>query len=765
MQKFLLIVMLLLGGCAGYMEASNDNVLPSWALGAFVRPEGVNPLVEPNSASVFDCPMADSTVHWELADTFNPAAVVKDGKIYILYRAEDNPNAGIGGRTSRIGLAESTDGTTISYRSPVPVMYPDKSEMSKTYEWNGGCEDPRVVVAEIDGKTLYVMMYTSWNHDKARLSVATSDDLLTWTHQGPAFLKAYNGKFKDLSCKSGSIVTKVIDGKQQAAKVTIDGKEKYLMYWGENAVYAAVSDDLINWEPYVDSSQSLIKIMETRKGYFDSNLTECGPPAVATDNGIVLLYNGKNNSGTGGDPCYAAGTYAAGQALFDLNNPYKLISRLDKPFFRPMTDFEKSGQYVAGTVFVEGLVFFNNKWYMYYGCADSKVGVAVYDPSSGNNIGDPIVMPVPQGVINAYPANGEGKLRCTIHSYSGSTNSDESPFYLNTSYTYANKKWCDTSTQPWVVFELMDYYKINRFVMRDVEGHETNCGNVPEYWLYVSNDGNQWTELLHKTDVGSQGVKDESFEPVETRYVKLVLKKGTRGTGVADNAVRIYGVDLYGEYSRSADHNGVVSVGKTVLKSYNQTNEREQAINMLDGNYTDKRTKWCFYKSDVNTDPYKYVVIDLENQYDISEFKMYDCKTIEPDNNIDTYQIYISKDLPDLNLITPRGDSNTCWGEPVVNKTGQSDVALKDDVLAKPVTGRYVKLVIPRTDDDMNNFTARIYAFDVLGTVSTGIKSLTDMKSTVADNRIYTVSGQYVGKNKSRLGHGIYVQNGTKIVR
>jgi hypothetical protein len=159
------------------------------------------------------------------------------------------------------------------------------------------------------------------------------------------------------------------------------------------------------------------------------------------------------------------------------------------------------------------------------------------------------------------------------------------------------------------------------------------------------------------------------------------------------------------------------------------------------------------------------VVIDLENQYDISEFKMYDCKTIEPDNNIDTYQIYVSNDLPDLNLITPQGDSNTCWGEPVVNKTGQSDVALKDDVLAKPVTGRYVKLVIPRTDDDMNNFTARIYAFDVLGAVSTGIKSLTDMKSTVADNRIYTVSGQYVGKNKSRLGHGIYVQNGTKIVR
>ena len=47
-----------------------------------------------------------------------------------------------------------------------------------------------------------------------------------------------------------------------------------------------------------------------------------------------------------------------------------------------MADFEKSGQYVDGTVFIEGLVFFKGKWYLYYGCADSMVGVAVYDPQN-----------------------------------------------------------------------------------------------------------------------------------------------------------------------------------------------------------------------------------------------------------------------------------------------------------------------------------------------------------------------------------------------
>jgi predicted GH43/DUF377 family glycosyl hydrolase len=42
--------------------------------------------------------------------------------------------------------------------------------------------------------------------------------------------------------------------------------------------------------------------------------------------------------------------------------------------------YEKTGQYAAGTTFVEGLVLFRGKWFLYYGCADSLVGVAVYDP-------------------------------------------------------------------------------------------------------------------------------------------------------------------------------------------------------------------------------------------------------------------------------------------------------------------------------------------------------------------------------------------------
>lgn len=354
-------------------EVKENNSLPSWALGEFIRPEGVNPIITPNVESRFDCPMRKTSVGWEESDTFNPAATIKDGRIYVLYRAEDNSAVGIGKRTSRIGLAESMDGIHMERRS-TPVMYPDEDN-AKEYEWEGGCEDPRVAVTE-DG--LYVMMYTSWNRKVPRLSVATSRDLVTWEKHGPAFQNAYNGRFKDLACKSGSIVTKLVNGKQVIAKVN----GKYFMYWGEHMVAAATSEDLINWTPVLNSQNELLGLIYPRENYFDSALTECGPPAIMTDKGILLLYNGKNRTDDLRDKRFNSGTYSAGQVLFDLNDPYKVIGRLDIPFFRPMEDFEKSGQYVEGTVFIEGLVYHQNKWFLYYGCADSKVGVAICDPSN-----------------------------------------------------------------------------------------------------------------------------------------------------------------------------------------------------------------------------------------------------------------------------------------------------------------------------------------------------------------------------------------------
>ena len=348
-------------------QSSSEKEVKDWAILGFERPEGVNPVLSPIEESEFYSELNKRDVKWESNDVFNPAATVLGDSIYVLYRAEDKSGKGISERTSRIGLAASANGFEMNRRSK-PVLFP-RNDAQKQFEWPGGCEDPRVAVTE-DGT--YVMLYTQWNKKVARLAVATSKNLKEWDKHGPAFAKAYDGKYLDDFTKSASIVTKLKNGKLVITQ--IDGQ--YFLYWGEKNVYAATSSDLMNWKPVEDENGKLKILMSPREGYFDSQLTECGPPAVLTENGIVLIYNGKNLQ-EGGDVNYTANTYCAGQALFDKENPLQLNDRLNKPFLVPTADFEKSGQYPAGTVFTEGLVYFENSWYLYYGCADSRVGVVV----------------------------------------------------------------------------------------------------------------------------------------------------------------------------------------------------------------------------------------------------------------------------------------------------------------------------------------------------------------------------------------------------
>ncbi len=347
--------------------ALNNQAQVKWKDGIFVK-TSINPIMGPDSAQVFYCPMLKKDVQWQKADVFNPAAIVRDNKVYMLYRAEDNPKAILGGRTSRIGLAVSDDGLHFR-RFDKPVIYPDNDAFSG-YEFPGGCEDPRVVETE-DGR--YVVVYTSWNGKTARLSAAISPDLLKWEKKGPVFAKAYEGKYKDTWSKSGSIITHYKNGKPVAWKF----KGKYWMYWGEHFVNLAWSENMYDWYPLEDKKGQLQRLVETRAGKFDSDLTECGPPAILTDKGILLLYNGKNATTEKADTALPKGMYAVGQILFDPRNPGKVISRSSVPFLQPSLPHEITGQYKAGTTFAEALLYFKEKWFLYYGTADSFVGLAI----------------------------------------------------------------------------------------------------------------------------------------------------------------------------------------------------------------------------------------------------------------------------------------------------------------------------------------------------------------------------------------------------
>jgi predicted GH43/DUF377 family glycosyl hydrolase len=350
----------------------------SWTLGPFTRPLDA-PVISPNPAATFTDPISGKPVHWEALHTFNPAATIApDGSIAVVYRAEDDSgDMMVGGHTSRLGLATSSDGLHFKTH-PAPVLYMD-NDAQKDYEFPGGVEDPRIVQGR-DGT--YVVTYTQWARDRQTytIGIATSKDLQHWTKHGPAFDGAENGRYRNFMYKSAAILTELRGSKVVAARL----HGKYWMYWGEIQIRLATSDDLIHWTPVLDpATQQPRVLLAARAGHFDSGFPEAGPPPLLTSKGIVLLYNAKNSNPKDtaaetlpGDPSIGAGAYSVGEALFSAADPAKLLDRTERPVFQPEKAYERTGQYAAGTTFAEGLVPFHGQWFLYYGTADSFVGVA-----------------------------------------------------------------------------------------------------------------------------------------------------------------------------------------------------------------------------------------------------------------------------------------------------------------------------------------------------------------------------------------------------
>jgi predicted GH43/DUF377 family glycosyl hydrolase len=301
--------------------ASQDSA--SWPFGAWHR-LSESPVISPQGDG------------WESAGTFNPSLVLRDGRIIMLYRAQDK------GGTSRLGYAESADGIHFTRRSE-PVFWPEKD-----YEKDGGVEDPRLVQF---GDTYY-LTYTGYNKKDAQLCLATSKDLIHWERKG-VILPAYKGRWNIRWTKSGAIVPEKIGG-------------KYWMYFlgtakdNNDQVGLASSTDLLHWMEETDTP-----VLPVRAGMFDARVAEPGPAPIVTPKGIVLIYNGADDKLV----------YRTGVAMFDRNDPRVLIGRTNAPIFAPDKQWEKVGQ-VPNVVFVEGMVRRGKRYLFYYGGADANVGVA-----------------------------------------------------------------------------------------------------------------------------------------------------------------------------------------------------------------------------------------------------------------------------------------------------------------------------------------------------------------------------------------------------
>lgn len=311
------------------MSASRPHA--EFPLGPF-RPYQDNPILSPRGDG------------WESRSVYNPAALVSDNKVVLLYRAHADDIV------SHVGMATSDDGYHFERRHR-PVLSP-----TEPYE-KRGCEDPRI--ARID--ETYYLTYTGYDGDCALLCLATSPDLVNWTKHGPMFPDfntfwpaehAPRGSWS----KAGAILDEPIDG-------------RYLMFFGEGSIFHAWSDDLLHWTPAPNDEPLMTPTPDT----FSSYLVEVGPQPVITNNGLILLLHNaavKNPDGSV--------RYTCGQALIDPASPGEVLARMDRPFLEPVT-YEDTHGLVSNVTFLEGLVYHHDTWFAYYGQADSTLGVATYE--------------------------------------------------------------------------------------------------------------------------------------------------------------------------------------------------------------------------------------------------------------------------------------------------------------------------------------------------------------------------------------------------
>ena len=330
----------------------------NWQMSGFKKADSFNPILKPSLEARFLDPVTGKIVGWENKNVLNPTALVLNGLVHLLYRAQDSVG------TSRIGLAVSEDGIHFK-KNPEPILFPT-NDAFRTFEWPGGIEDPRIVETSDNG---YFLTYTSYDGKVARLCGAFSKDLKSWEKIGPLFTSE---KYLNTWSKSGALVS-VQNGSKMVAK-KIDGL--YYMYFGDTDLFLATSKDLRHWDILENAETSVrLSVLKPRAGYFDSRLVEPGPYALLRKEGILLIYN-SSNAANYNEVRFPKFTYAAGQVLFDARLPYKVLSRTVTPFIWPDKPYEKIGE-VNEVCFVEGLVPFKGKWFLYYGTADSKIAVSI----------------------------------------------------------------------------------------------------------------------------------------------------------------------------------------------------------------------------------------------------------------------------------------------------------------------------------------------------------------------------------------------------
>lgn len=330
---------------------------------------------------------ADPSEPFEVEGVLNPGtAWGPDGELYLY------PRVVAEGNVSRIARARVVieGGVPVGVERQGIVLAPDEGwEYGRS---NAGVEDPRITYLAPLG--LHVMSYVAYGPLGPKPALAVSDDTVSWRRLGPlrfAYQPELDTDLNLFANKDIVFFPEVVTGPDGSPKLALLHRPMWDLDWlrpGEGLRTPAGIDDerLAIWIGYVDldavrrdiSALTTVEnsaMVAAPEMAYESAKIGAGPSPLRVPEGWLVLHHGVSGPVPKGFELAHGSRYSAGALLFDGDEPSRLIARSPEPLLAPETEEETKGT-LGNVVFPTAIERIGERTFVFYGMADSSIGVA-----------------------------------------------------------------------------------------------------------------------------------------------------------------------------------------------------------------------------------------------------------------------------------------------------------------------------------------------------------------------------------------------------
>lgn len=310
-----------------------------------------------------------------------------DGELYLYPRIVAEGNVSRIART-RVIVGES--GEPVGVERLGVVLSPDEGWEHGAQ--NAGVEDPRITFVEALG--LHVMTYVAYGPLGPKSAIAVSSDTVSWRRLGPVRFAYQPELDTDLNLfpnKDIVFFPEAVPGPDGKPALAVLHRPMWDLDWlrdGEGSpTPAGIDDDRPSiWIGYIDleaatrdlSALTYIEqssMIVAPEAAYETAKIGAGPSPLRVPEGWLLLHHGVSGAKPKGFELAHGSKYAAGAILLDADDPRRILARTAEPLLAPETAEETSGT-LANVVFPTAIEPIGDRLFVFYGMADSSIGVA-----------------------------------------------------------------------------------------------------------------------------------------------------------------------------------------------------------------------------------------------------------------------------------------------------------------------------------------------------------------------------------------------------